>query len=175
MTEESRKDLLTQQLMAAQSRLYAFAVALTHDPDAAQDVLQNANLVMLRKLDEVAPEQNLLAWAQTVVRFEVMGYRRDAARDRLQFDDAFIEAVAAAAAQRSELYESRVRALHHCMGALEPKQRQMIEQRYAAGGSVRNLAESLDRPYGSVRQSLHRIRASLVDCVAQRLSREDAE
>ena len=39
----------TQQVIAWQTRLYAFILSLTGDPNAADDVLQNANVAILRK------------------------------------------------------------------------------------------------------------------------------
>jgi len=157
--------------MAAQSRLYAYIVSLVHDPDRAHDILQNANLVMLRKIDEVDENVEFLAWAHKVCYFEVKGHIRDKARDRLHFDDSVLTRLAEAASQRSGQYELRVRALFDCLEELPSGQREMVEKRYMAEGSVRALAESLGRPYGSVRQALFRVRQALTDCVAGKMAK----
>jgi RNA polymerase sigma-70 factor (ECF subfamily) len=172
MSESNCKEQLTRQLMAAQSRLYAYIVAQAPQPDQAHDILQNANLVMLRKLDELADGQEFFAWAFQVCHYEVLSYRRDRARDRHQFDESFLNAVAVAAVERVTAAEDRTRALYQCLDALPDHQRRLIEQRYAADGSVADLAVRFNRPYGSIRQALHRIRVALLDCVRARLDAE---
>lgn len=174
MADPDRKEQLTRQLMAAQSRLYAYIVAMVPQPDQAHDILQNANLVMLRKLDELAAGQEFFAWAFAVCHYEVLSWRRDRARDRHQFDESFLNTVAAAAVQRTDRVEERTRALYHCLQALPDHQRRLIEQRYAAEGSVADLARQAGRPYGSIRQALHRIRVALLDCVRLRLQSDSS-
>ena len=172
MPDDDRKEQLTRQLMAAQSKLYAYIVAMVPQPDCAHDILQNANVVMLRKLDELDAGQEFFAWAFTVCHFEVLAYRRDQARDRHQFDESFLNAVATAAAERIDTVEERTRALYQCLESLPEQQRQLIEQRYTTDGSVAELAARFDRPYGSIRQALYRIRTVLLDCVRTRLQAE---
>lgn len=169
----SRKDQLTRQLMASQSRLYAYIVTLVHDPDRAHDILQNANVIMLGKLDELDAATEFLPWAYRVAYFEVLSARRDLARDRHQFSESFVETLADAAASRAGRYEDRTRALYHCLDQLAPDQRKIIEKRYMADGSVESLAAEMRRPYGSVRQSLYRIRMALVDCVRRQMATEE--
>ncbi|MBI1375096.1 MAG: sigma-70 family RNA polymerase sigma factor [Phycisphaera sp.] len=174
MSDSDRKEQLTRQLMAAQSRLYAYIASLVHNPDQAHDILQEANVVMLRKLDEVGQDVEFLAWAHKVCYFEVRGHLRDQARDRLRFDETLLERIAEAARQRTGSFEPRVRALFECLDELPDHQRKLIEQRYMADGSVQGMAEALGRPYGSVRQAIYRTRQVLIECVNGKLTGENA-
>lgn len=162
-------------LISSQARLYAYVVSLLRDPNRAHDVLQNANVVMLDKSEEfIAQEQEFLPWAYKVCYFEVLGDRRDLARDRHLFDEAALEKVATAAAESSDGFEDRLRALATCLDSLPDAQRQMIQARYAPDGSVKRIASETGRSTGSISQTLYRVREALLNCIQARLSAEGA-
>jgi RNA polymerase sigma-70 factor (ECF subfamily) len=56
------------------------------------------------------------------------------------------------------------------LGKLPARQRELLEARYATGGSLKQLAGQLGRPEGSVSQTLYRIRLGLLDCIRAQLS-----
>lgn len=161
-----------QQLTAAQSRLYAYIFSLLPDADRAQDVLQEANLVMLRKSAEYPPSSDFVAWACKVAYYEVLSHRRDRARDRHRFDEAFLARIAEATRARADGFDDRRRALHACLKTLTADQRDLLTRRYAPRGSVKEISLQLGRPVGSISQSLYRIRHLLLDCVRHRLAKE---
>ena len=69
-------------------------VSLARDPDRAHDILQKANVVMLEKSEEfIAQDHKFPPWAFKVCYFEVLGDRRDNARDRHLFDVVALERV----------------------------------------------------------------------------------
>ena len=66
-----------RRLTGCQPRLYAYIMTLVLDPHEADDVLQQANLVMWEKLDEFLACENFDALACRVAYFQVLAYRRD--------------------------------------------------------------------------------------------------
>ena len=99
-----------------------------------------------------------------------MKHRSRKKRDRVQFSDEFLETVSRDALERSDELEERRKALVECMGKLRPRDRELIEQRYAPGEKGKHLAEQIGRPANSVYQSLGRIRRSLMECIQRRLT-----
>ncbi len=166
-----RHEILTQRLLSIQSSLYAYIVTLVSDLHVAQDILQNANIVMLRKLDEVPSVEQLQPWAFKVAHYEVLGHRRDSARDRVVFDDELIGRIAQVASQAAGSYDARRDMLLHCLQRLPADKRAIIERRYRAN-SVGELAGELGRPIGSVRQALYRARTLLLDCMRRKMREE---
>ena len=71
-----------QQVVGWQPRLYAFVLSLTGNPNEADDVLQNTNLVLLKKREAFRPEADFAAWAMQIARFEVQRLRERNARVR---------------------------------------------------------------------------------------------
>jgi RNA polymerase sigma-70 factor (ECF subfamily) len=55
---------------------------------------------------------------------------------------------------------------------LPPAQRQLIDLRYSGGHAMEVISEMIGRPEGSVRQTLYRIRTSLLACIEGQLKTE---
>ncbi len=171
MEFSDRTERFATQLTACQSRLYAYIMTLMPEPERAHDVLQEANLVMLRKSSEYVEGHDFVAWACKVAYFEVLSYRRNRARDRHRFDDEFLAHLAEASASRASGFEDRRRALHECLSVLPTDQRDLLMQRYEPGSSVKSIGLRLGRPVASISQTLYRVRNTLLDCVRGKMAR----
>jgi len=80
-----------------QGRLFAYIFSLLGNTDAANDVLQEVNVVLWRDSREFRPGSNFKAWAFRVAHFQVMAWRQRQIRDRLVFEDDLLEALATGA------------------------------------------------------------------------------
>lgn len=158
-----------QLFTRSQRRLYLFILAQVPRPDDAEEILQNANVVIWNKCDQFEPQSNFLAWAMKIAGYEILKFRQRHARDRLQFSDEFVSRVAAAMEVDADVVDRRRQALATCLGKLRADDRELIRQRYATGGSGKAVAKALRRPANSVYQSIGRIRQLLLDCVERQL------
>jgi len=163
-----------QLFTRSQRQLYLFILSQVPNPVDAEEILQEANLVVWRKVDRFEPGTNFLAWAYQIAALEVLKFRERRHREKLRFSEEFIERVAAEAEVVSEQTEARRRALAACLGKLRQHDRKLIEERYAAGENGLSVAKKLGRPANSVYQSLGRIRRTLLECIHRRLSAEGA-
>jgi RNA polymerase sigma-70 factor (ECF subfamily) len=50
-------------------------------------------VVLWRKFDQCATQENFRKWAFGVAQFEVLAWKRDRARDRLMFDEELLGAL----------------------------------------------------------------------------------
>lgn len=162
--DEQRDEFITL-LTAAQTSLWAYVFSLLPDHVAAQDVLQETNLTLWRKANAFQPGTSFLAWACQVAYFHVLSHRRRARRDRLVFDEEVLAYLAERQAERAEGLGERLVALRGCLEKLPPPSRQLLEKRYAPGGSVKELAEADGRSVAALSQVLYRIREKLLDCI----------
>ena len=103
-----------------------------------------------------------------------MKYRARRKRNKLYFSDEFLETVSKEALERSDEFEQRRVALVECLAKLRPKDRDLIQQRYAPGERGKRLAAELGRPANSVYQTLGRIRRVLMECIQRRVAEESA-
>ena len=156
-----------------QERLYAYIRTLLFHADAARDVLQETNVVLLRKADELRPGQNFDAWACRIAYYEVLSYRRDKARDRHLFDESLVDKLVSHAETSGSGGDARIDALRSCLDGFAPAQRELIAARYSQGGTLKDLAAKLSLPARTLATQLFRLRKVLLDCIDRKLSMED--
>lgn len=161
------------ELMAAhQARLESFIRALTGNTDAARDILQETNVILLRKARDFEPGTNFTAWAFRIARFEVMTWRKKLGRSRLTFNDDLVDSVAETAERLDETYLNRVDALRECLGKLPDRQRDVVRRRYLEEWSVADLARETGDRANAISQLLFRARQNLLRCVESTLRRQ---
>ena len=159
-----------QEFTAAQRRLYLFILSQVGRPTDAEEVLQNTNLVIWRKAAQFASGTSFFAWSSRIATYEVLKLRERRGRDKLRFTPEFVELIAKDAAEAAEDWEERRKALSNCLSKLRPRDRELIERRYAPGENGKSAAEDLGRPVNAVYQSLGRIRRTLLECVNRQLA-----
>lgn len=158
--------LLTQH----QPRLRGFVRCLVYHPSEIDDVLQETNAVLLRKSAEFELGTDFWAWASTVARYEVLSHFKKQVRRRHVFNSELIDDLALVAEQKLESVDERRSALAVCFEQMTPSRRQLLEMRYTLGHSIEAIADATNRPAGSIRQTLYRIRKLLLSCIKQRMS-----
>ena len=174
VTADAHPPLITL-LTDAQRVLHAFILAQVADLAAADDVLQETNLVLWDKRDEYTPGTDFRAWAFRVARYQVMAYRKKRTRDRLVFKDDLITQLANDADARAEGHNDRRHALAECVGKLRDDERELLKLKYAEAKSGREIADTTGRSTDAVYQMLHRIRESLIECIRRVLAREGSK
>ena len=163
-----------RQFTSVQRRLYLHILSQVPSPLDAEEILQEANCVMLTKHTQFASGSNFVAWATQIVAFEILKYRQRYSREKLRFSDEFLQAVVAESPRTLDTLEERRRALEICLEKLRPEDRRLIQSRYRLGTTAYELAQSIGRPANSVYQSLGRIRRALLECVERQLAADGA-
>jgi RNA polymerase sigma-70 factor (ECF subfamily) len=75
------------RLNGAYQRLWLIAAAITGDRTEADDIVQEAALVGLRKLDEFAADTNFVAWMSQIVRLTALNHLRKSNRQNTRPTD----------------------------------------------------------------------------------------
>lgn len=135
----------------------------------ADEVLQQAAIVIWRKFDQFDPETNFMKWACVVARFEALAYRRKMARDRLVFREDVFDLIAEEGAEEHEQRAAEERALESCLEELPAKQRDFVTLAYTRGVKVVDLARRAGATPEAFYMRLNRIRRSLMQCIEGRL------
>lgn len=161
-----------QLFTRSQRQIYLYILSQVPSPVEAEEILQETNLVIWRKVDRFEPGTNFLAWAYQIANLEVLKFRERRHREKLRFSEEFIERIAEEAQGSPEHFEARRQALMTCIARLRDADRQLIEERYSLGENGLSVARKLGRPANSVYQSLGRIRRALMECISRRLALE---
>lgn len=164
-----------QLFTRTQRRLYLTILSQVPRPNDAEEILQNANVVIWSKCHQFEIGTNFFAWAAKIASLEVLKHRQRHARDRLQFSDEFVRTVTEQMEETSPHYELRRQALARCLTKLKPDDRKIIELRYAEGADGKSVASKIGRPPNSVYQSLGRIRRALLACIERQLKAASPE
>ncbi|SHJ59854.1 RNA polymerase sigma-70 factor, ECF subfamily [Rubritalea squalenifaciens DSM 18772] len=169
--EEQREfiSLVTQY----QPSLRAYIISLMPGMDGAADVLQETNLIIWEKRKSFEIGTNFVAWAYAIARFEVKRHKRQYSKQKSKvctLDDDLAEELAEFCSLVPEETEKRMLALERCLSKLKKEELQLIQQRYGSDLSLKDYADKVGRPFGSLRVTLHRIRSGLRQCVAYQLN-----
>ena len=172
MASEHHEERLVQQITSSQDRLYAYILTFVPDREAARDILQETNLVLWRRRSDFRKGGSFTAWSCKVAFLQALASRRDKGRDRHFFSDDLMRQLAEEGEADQEVLDRRRGALRDCLEQLPRKQRWLIAQRYAAGMTVKVIAEMTGDSDGSIATTVYRIRNALRDCVSRKLAVE---
>ena len=165
-------DRFVQLLAQNQLRLRTYVFTLVRDGSQADDVLQEASITLWNKRHTYDASRDFFRWACGVALIEVLRFRRKAATDKLQFDEALINTLAEEYLERADENDRRRAALPHCLQKLSDQDRWLVSAHYNSDISVAQIAEQMGRPLSTVYSSLVRIRETLYRCVERSLARE---
>lgn len=156
--------------VAHESGLRAFLRALLPSWESVDDVLQEASVVMWKKLDQLENEEGFLPWAKVILRFKAMQARRTAARDRLVLSEETVDLLAEESIETEpKQIEVERKALNSCLRKLSSENRELVLLPYRNPGALTDLARKTNRSANSLYKLLGRLREKLRLCVEREL------
>jgi RNA polymerase sigma-70 factor (ECF subfamily) len=169
----SERALAVQRLFVKyQMHIRTFAIGLTGDFAAAEDVVQETFLTVTKKADTFRPGTSFLSWVFTIARLKVY----ESKRMKRRFSQQVIESLAASLPLTQDGPESvavdRVSPLLECIEELAPKAREVLRLRYFAEHGPAEIATILGRTVAGVNATLVKARETLRECVSRKLAAE---
>lgn len=145
----------------------AFVAALVRDFQDRDDVLQETAVAVLDAFPRYDPGQPFTAWAIGVARNQVRLYCRRKGRERLAFDTAAVDALAAAFAEGDP--DRRLDHLDGCVAALDPASRELCRLRYELDLKPAAIGERIGQAANTVAKALQRVRDRLRECIRRKV------
>ncbi|MEU9109252.1 RNA polymerase sigma factor [Streptomyces xanthophaeus] len=155
---------LTTVVLQSQPHVRKFALSLCASPQDAEDAVQEALIILYRKIGTLRATGALASWMFRIVRNEclrqvrVLASRRDEA-------SAEPEAPADRSAEETVLHRLEVERIAAAVSALPRDQRQVLIMRDIQGLPGRTVAQSLGLSGAAMKSRLHRARAALRDAL----------
>lgn len=171
-TRGSRDEEYVELLTRHRSQLFRLIFAMVHSLPDAEDIFQQAAITMWDKFGEFEAGSDFYAWASSIARYKSLDHLKARGRQRLVFSDALLDLVAQHDQWQPETQQAKLRALANCRNKLSTKDQQLLAICYGGQESIRESAESVGRPVGSVYDSLSRIRRALYACIERTLASE---
>jgi RNA polymerase sigma-70 factor (ECF subfamily) len=167
----AKSKLFLRLFLQNERRLYAYILTLLPNRADADDVLQEASLVLWDKFDERHPPDDFAAWGCRVAYFKVLDFYKKSRRSRVRFSQAVLERVAETAVEQAATLQldERREALAACIDRLRPQDRDLLARRFADGATTQSTAAQVGRSVEAVYKALAGIRKALFDCVTRTL------
>jgi len=171
----SRKSLTETEFVVLitryQAAIYAYILTIHPDRVAAQDILQETNLVLCRKVGDFEPGTSFKAWAFRVAYWQTMAHLKRVQRAGLvALDPEVLELVALEAEEQLVDFEERHLALRSCLQKLPAGDASILLAHYQRGESLAEISGRLGRTRDALKQVLLRIRRTLRACIDRQLA-----
>jgi RNA polymerase sigma-70 factor (ECF subfamily) len=172
MPDSARYTEFVELLQRATGQIFAYLNAMLLNWNDAEDVFQDACVVLWEKFDEFRPGSNFVGWALRVARHKALDFQKSRARRNVFWKAEIQESLMAAMAEADE-NDDGLAALSGCVAQLGEADRTLIQRCYGDGVTVRQLAAQLGRSPQSIHNSLRRIRGVLLECIERVMKEED--
>lgn len=144
---------LTRVLTEHGPKIRAYFRTRANRPEDAEDLYQECVCALISSLAKFAGRSSISTWIYAICRNTYSGYVYHKTRDR-----ALLEALKSEPSSCENDPHSELRTLLEHLPAL---QRQLYQLHYVEGFSVREIAQLLERPEGTIKYLLHMLRESL--------------
>ena len=168
--DNQQREAYCLQLRQCWPQLLRLAMKLLPNMADAEEVLQDASIVMWKKYGDFQQGTNFSHWAKRIVVFEVMAFRKKRQTQRLHYSNELVEELACEDMDRSLHTLSIHDALEQCSQKLSEKDRNLVELRYQKCQSVKEVALAVNRSTAAIYRSLTRIHVALHQCIKQKLA-----
>ena len=172
MSDQDNIERMTIEWTRAQPSVGRFIRSFVRNRAEADDILQEVALVIVDRFETWDSNRPFVAWALGIARRVVQTHLRAKYRDRkVEFTSA-IDRVAESFEQLDPQAELMRDSLTDCLGQLRGHSRKVLSLRYSDGLELKQIAEQLGMTASNVGVLLHRVRATLRQCVDRRLQVE---
>lgn len=172
----SDDDAVGREFIALYTRharqIYAFIRTTIPNQADAEDTFQDVSVVLWEKFGQFQRGTNFSAWAIQVARYAILSFRQSKRRAASSFAEEFVDSIAAEMSHMEDVLEAQHRALADCYQRLNESDRSLLEQRYRAGVTVKDLSNQVGRPLRTVYRLIDVLHMRLLNCIERTLQGE---
>ena len=154
-----------------QQEIYAYILTLVPHVHDADDLFQDGMVVMWQKFDQFQLGTNFAAWGVQIMRFQILDYRRNMARNKqLLMENSLFEVLMDQLPTIQDDAAARIDALHKCITLLDDRAKRIIKMRYERNIPVEKIASYLKLSRRHVYHVLGQINNVLLRCMRRTLA-----
>ena len=148
--------------------LHPYAISLTRDNEAAQDLYQETILRALTNMDKYRMGTNLKGWLYTIMRnIFINNYNRSKKITTTDYSLQPDSIYQVATVSQSDVYErSNLRDIYQAIDNLPDKLQAVFELHYN-GYKYHEIARILNEPVGTIKSRLHSSRKYLMTAISK--------
>lgn len=164
MTEPLDPSSFELELESVQSLLMAYIRTMVPQQHLAQDILQETNLVLLKKKSQFTTGTSFWHWSKKVAYFQIMAHWKTIKRNRLVFDEDILHQIEDEMNQLYELQDHQKR-LQQCLEKLPEKQAEMVRLHYRHDMDLDQISKTTNSKKDAISAILYRARKKLYECI----------
>ena len=166
----AKRDRVLKEALEYRVQLVAYARSVLGSYAAAEDVVQETMLVVVRKFEQFQEGTSMLAWCRSIVRLEVLRMKQKLHRERTLAERLLDDAVDAAfdefqTARRQADSEPWRQALERCLQRVPESGLRVLKARFVDELSYQQISERVGMTLEAVRKALFRTRKQVRSCV----------
>ena len=104
-----------------QRRIFGHILTILPRLADAEEVFQQTCVIILGKAAQFNPCTDFVRWACQIAQYEVYNYRRRQQTEKLHFNEALLDKIAALRLDKGDLLDAELDALRKCMEKLPPR------------------------------------------------------
>lgn len=163
---ETLEEQFVRGLTRVQPMMRRYVLAAVLDHAAMEEVVQETNLALWRKMAAYDDSRDFAPWAMQFAKMQVMAYRKRCGSGRVvPLDDRILDQLAEEAPGVLDGEEERLSRLEECLKRLGGHARRLLELRYTEGLTVRSISLDIGKSEGSLQQAFFKIRRQLRECI----------
>ncbi|VAW66550.1 hypothetical protein MNBD_GAMMA08-972 [hydrothermal vent metagenome] len=166
-----RKVALVKRIECSRAKLYRMAYAWSHDAMLADDLVQEAQMLALQKIEQLKDDAAFDGWIYTILNNVWLGYLRKS-RPSEDIDKIII---ANSSSPEHEMLVSQIDLMvRSAMAGLPNAQRQVVSLVDLDGLGYSEVADILQVPIGTVMSRLNRARSALSKIINKKRMQQDS-
>ncbi len=166
--QDERYRLFQREYLQNRKAIFTFVFILVGNRVDADDIFQDACVVMWKKFDSFTPGTSFVAWAKQICRHLVMDYRKRRRRRKVVgLDDKTVDLLALRYERVQNQMDDRVEVLKQCVEKLSYRDHELIEMAYQKGRAVKQIAEECRVSVQRIYKRLGDVHKSLLFCLRQ--------
>jgi RNA polymerase sigma-70 factor, ECF subfamily len=155
--------------------LTAYFLATTGQRQQAEDLVQEVFTIALENAGKFDPSRSFGAWMRGIARNVLLQYYKQHHRAALSLDQAALDQLNCAAEDAESRHAEpgyasrRLEAMKSCLSTLTERARAILDQRYSADKSSRQIGDEFGMKASAVDMMISRARKTLETCIHQKL------
>ena len=156
-------------LMGNQQNIYAFILAMVHNRNDADDILQETITIMWRVFDDYQPGTSFVAWGISIARNVVLKFFEKNRHSKLKFSSDIEKELDSITLKTLKSGENRIDALRNCLKKLDLPNLGLIRLHYEEGKSIKQIAIERGISPHTMYRVMGRIHKLLQQCIHKTL------
>ena len=165
----TKRDRVLREALHCRVELVAYAWSLLGNYTAAEDAVQEAFLVVIRKSDEFQEGTSMIKWCRSIVRVAILRMNQQRRREQTLADRLLEDAIDGAFDEfqctRYDDTEAWQLAVKRCLERVPRRGHSVLRARFVDELSYQRISERLGMRLEAVRKALFRYKKQLRSCV----------